>query len=156
MADVVTVDDIQGSTRRSWLKYLAIAAGAGGGGWFLFGSTSLRPLWLTVTIDPNIDGVRIDDDAVVVEFAADVSGDEWVIAHEYQDVPDDALASGSVPEFGGEITIPRSHVDSDRFPTRRFQIVLFSIEETSQGGVGSLETRRETGIHIEIPKREAA
>jgi len=156
MADTLTLDDVEGgsTSRRSWLKYLGIAGGVAGGGWFLTGDTALRPLWLTVAIDPNIEAVTIGDDDVRVELAPDVSGDEWVLAHEYHDAETESVASGSVREFGGEVTISRSHVDSDRFPTRRFQFVLFSVAEVVEQGVATVETRRETGIHIEIPEKE--
>ena len=34
------------------------------------------------------------------------------------------------------------------------QFVLFSVAEVVEQGVATVETRRETGIHIEIPEKE--
>ena len=153
MADVLTVDDIQGSTRRSWLKYLAVGAAGVGGGWWLFGDAETRPTAVSTFIDPNIDGIEWDGDTLLVELAGDTNGDEWAIIHEYHDDASDAIRSGTVPEFGGELRIDMASViDSSRFPTPRFEFVLYTISSDDDGL--SLDVERESGVAFELPEKE--
>ena len=150
MADVVTVDDIQGSTRRSWLTYLAIGAAGAVGGWWLFGDAETRPTAVSTFIDPNIDAIAWDNDTLLVELDGDVNGDEWAVIHEYHDGPSDAIRTGTVPEFGGELRIDMSSViESSRFPTERFEFVLYTIVSGEDGL--SLDVDRESGVAFELP-----
>lgn len=155
MADVVTLDDIDSSrTRRSWLKILAAIVGAGGVGWWLFGDAKSRPRAVSLAIDPNIDAIAWDGQVLHVEIAADTVAEEWAVIHEYHEGPSDAIATGRVPEFGGDVTVnmgaamAQSGLD---FPTRRFEFILYDLT-TADDGV-SVDIQRDSGVAVEVPKK---
>ena len=150
MTDVVTLEDIKQQKRRSWLKYLAVGLAGVGGGWWLFADSQPDTTELSILIDSNIDDITWNENMLIITLSPDVDGDEWVVMHEYHDDPSEAIRSGTVPEFGGDVRVDmESVISSSEYPTDRFEFVLYSIG-TGEDFI-SMNVERESGIEFELP-----
>jgi hypothetical protein len=126
----------------------------GGGGsiasavlWFLFGDTDLRPLALSVALDPNVTDLSITDDELRLTITGESQADEWLFLHEYQEF-DEAITTGQMPELGGEVTVPLAGLDHSQYPTDRFRFEMVSLVERE--GQESLDIVRESGIEFSL------
>ena len=154
MGEVLTIDDIESSTsRRAWLRWLVAGGGIGAIGWFLFGDVAARPRAVGVALDPNVDALAFDGDELVVEIAEDTDTDEWAIIHEYHEDSSNAIATGTVPEFGGEIRVPIVDAvagDASEFPTDRFKFALYHVETDPETGM--VDPRPASAVAFELPE----
>lgn len=80
---------------------------------------------------PGFEKVAFDGRELTIYFAEDTDMDGWSLQHEYTDDVDEALRTGSAPDFGGQKTVDfAARVESNgaTYPTPNFQLTAYKGE----------------------------
>lgn len=148
------------TNRRRVLTGISIIAAGGVGYWFAGGNLPGGEIIddLDATLSNNVNSISWDDGSIIIDFAQDHDGDGFLLLHEYHDNSDNSIVSGSIPEFGGEITVNFIRLvedDWENYPTPNFKIQIHegSFSDVNRDGVNLILERIDT-VSFTVPEEK--